>query len=160
MTQPLDKVAVVATLLALLLFDFGKDDFDAIDGGEDEGDGVASDRHSVAKPTHQSFGRVGQRLEPGKSEKSTGPLDGMDEAKNVPEDFAVVRLVLEADDFRVDPLKVLVGLGEELPQQVVHTRASPTQNFAAWRSIPSASCTQARARPAGGTPDAQTGVCW
>ncbi len=52
MMQLLDKVAVVTTLVALLLFDFGKDDFDAIDGGKDESDGIAGDRHSVAEPAH------------------------------------------------------------------------------------------------------------
>jgi hypothetical protein len=40
----------------------------------------------------------------------------MDEAKNVAENFAVAGLMLETDDFRVDTLEILVGLGEELPQ--------------------------------------------
>src|SRR5208282_1432809 len=46
----------------------------------------------------------------------------MDEAKNVAEDVAVVRLLLEAHEFGVDPVQTLVGLGQELTEQVVHTR--------------------------------------
>ena len=63
-----------------------------------------------------------QRAEPGKPEKAAGAFDGMDEAKNVAEDVAVVRLLLEAHEFGVDPVETLIGLGQELAEQVVHTR--------------------------------------
>ncbi len=56
-----------------------------------------------------------QRLESGEPEKSASPFNGMDEAKNVAEDFAVAGLMLETDDFRIDALEILVGLGKELP---------------------------------------------
>ena len=45
----------------------------------------------------------------------------MDQPKNVAEDFAVVRFLLEAHKFGVDPFETLVGLGQKLPQQVVHS---------------------------------------
>ena len=83
---------------------------------------LGGDRHSVAEFAHQALGGVRQRLEPGKPKKAAGALDGMDEAKDVAEDFAVVRLLLEAHEFGIDPLETFIGLGQEFPEQVVHTR--------------------------------------
>ena len=80
------------------------------------------DRHAVAELAHQRLGGMRQRFQPGQAEKAAGALDGMDEAKDVAEDLAVVRLLLEAHEFGVDPIETLVGLGQEFPQQVVHTR--------------------------------------
>ena len=56
----------------------------------------------------------------GKFEKSAGPLDGVDEAENVVEDLGVVGILLETDEFDVDHVETFIGLGQELPQQVVH----------------------------------------
>src|SRR5579872_675621 len=104
MMEALDQIGVVAILFALSLFDFAKNDLDTIDGGKDQGHGIGSHRHSVAEPAHQSFGRVRQSLQSRESEKAAGSFDGMNEAKNIAEDVAVVRLVLETDYFGIDPL--------------------------------------------------------
>jgi hypothetical protein len=61
-----------------------------------------------------------QRLEPRQAEKAAGSLDGMNQTKNVAEDLAVVGLLLEAHEFRVDAIETFTGLGQELTQQVVH----------------------------------------
>ena len=118
-----DQVAIAAVRLLLMRFDLVEDDLDAVDRGENERDGLGGDRHAVAELAHQRFGGVRQRFEPGQSEKAAGALDGMDEAKDVAEDFAVVRLLLEAHELGVDPVETLAGLGQELAQQVVHTNA-------------------------------------
>jgi hypothetical protein len=85
----------------------------------------------------------------------------MDEAKNVAEDFAVAGLMLETHDFRIDALEILVGLGEELPQQVVHTTRLANARFRS-PALGSRRRRHARRRvwPPGGTPDGRRGVCW
>ena len=70
-----------------------------------------------------------QRFEPRQPEETAGPLDGVDETKNVTEKPGVVRILLEPDEFHVDGVETLVGLGQELTQQLVHgkTFADATQ---------------------------------
>ena len=115
-----DQVAVRAFGLGLVLFEPGEDFLQAVDGREDERDGVAGHRHAVAELAHQGLGRVRQRLQARQAEESAGPLDGVDQAENVVEDLGVVRLLLEAHELHVDDVQALVGLGQELVQQVVH----------------------------------------
>ena len=103
-----------------------EDRFDPVDGGEDERDGFGGDRHAVAEFAHQRFGGVRQRFQPRQREKAASAFDGVNQAKNIAEDGAVVRLLLEADEFGVDQIETLVGLGQELTQQVVHTGALDT----------------------------------
>jgi hypothetical protein len=61
-----------------------------------------------------------ERLEPRQAEKAARPLDGMNQTKNVAEDLAVIGLLLEAYEFGVHAIETLIGLGQELTQQVVH----------------------------------------
>ncbi len=103
-----------------------EDRFDAVDGGENERDGFGGDRHAVAEFAHQRFGGMRQRFQPRQPEKAAGALDGVNQAKDVAENVTVVRLLLEAHEFGVDPIETLVGLGQELTQQVVHTGALDT----------------------------------
>ena len=102
-----DQIVVVAVRLALLGFERFEDGLDPVDRGKNERDGLGRDRHAVAKFAHQAFGGVRQRLKPGQAEKAASALDGMDETKNVAEDFAVIRLLLEAHEFRVDTIETL-----------------------------------------------------
>ena len=44
----------------------------------------------------------------------------MDEAEDVAENLAVVRLLLEAHQLRIDPIETLIGLGQELAKQIIH----------------------------------------
>ena len=83
--------------------------------------GIGGDRHAVAEPSHQRFGGVGQSLEPRQSEKSASALDGVNQAKDVAQDLAVVRLLLETHELGVDAIQTLAGFGQEIPQQLVHT---------------------------------------
>ena len=103
----------MARRLALVRFELVENGLDAIDGGEDEGDGFGRDRHAVAKLAHQIFGCVRQRLQPRQREKAAGAFDRVHEAEDVSEDVAVVRLLLEAHEFGVDPVETLAGLGQE-----------------------------------------------
>jgi hypothetical protein len=120
----------LARRLAFARLDRIQDGFDAVDGGENERDGLSRDRQAVAKLAHQAFGCVRERFEPGQAEKTAGPLDGVDQTKNVAENLAVVGLLLEAHEFRVHTIETFVGLGQELTQQVVHLRRLMTQAFA------------------------------
>src|SRR5262249_27942698 len=110
------------------------------DGGQDERDRVAGDRHAVTELAHERFGRVGERFQARQAEKTTGALDRVDEAKNVVEDLGVVGILLESDEFHVDDVEGLVRLGEEflreiingmsLCRQVMATRAAPSRSGA------------------------------
>ena len=111
--EPANKIVVVTRGLALLRFDRLKNRLDAVDGGEDQRDGFGGDRHPVTEFTHQVLGGVRQRLEPGQPEKAAGSFDGMNEAKDVTEDLPVIGLLLETDEFGVDPLEAFIGLGQE-----------------------------------------------
>src|SRR4029077_15518465 len=84
------------------------------------------DRHAVAEFAHQRLGGVGQGFEPRQAEKAASALDGWNEAKNIAENGAVVRFLLETDEFGVDQIETLVGLGQKFTQQVVHTGALDT----------------------------------
>src|SRR5581483_5196956 len=119
----LDQLAVAALRFRLTGFELVENELDAVDGRQNERDGVSRDRHAVAKFAHQGFGGVRQSFEPRQGEKAAGALDGVDQPEDVAEDVAVVRLALEAHQLGVDPLETLVGLGQKLTQQVVHTNA-------------------------------------
>ena len=115
-----DQVAIVARLLGLVALELVEQHLDAVDGGEDERDGVARDRHAVAELAHQRFGGVRERFEPRQVEEAAGAFDGVDEAEDVVEDLGVVGILLEAHELDVDDVDAFVRLGEEFPQQVVH----------------------------------------
>ena len=97
----------------LLRFDRLEDRFDAVDGGKNQRDGFGGDRHPVAEFPHQVLGGMRQSLEPGQPEKAASAFDGMNEPKDVAEDLAVVRILLEAHQLGIDPLEAFAGLGQE-----------------------------------------------
>ncbi len=119
-----NQVGIVARRLALQLLQSIEDCFDAIDGGENEGY-FPGNGHAVPKFAHQRFGGVSERLKPRQSKKSARSFDGMDEAKNIAENLAVIGLSLKAHQLRVDVIETLGRLGQKLTQQVVHERLMP-----------------------------------
>src|ERR1700704_179954 len=66
---------------------------------------------------------MGQRFEPGQSNKSTGSLDGMDEAKDIVENALVVRFLLETHQLDIDNVQAFAGLGEKIAQQFIHEQS-------------------------------------
>ena len=114
-----------------MLLQLGEDFLDAVDGEQDQRDGIAGDRHAVAEFAHQGFGGVRQRLQPRQAEEAAGALDGVNEPENVGEDLGVVRLLLEAHELDVDHVETLVGLGQEFAQQVVHDNSLRPERTAA-----------------------------
>ena len=120
--QLLDQVGVIAGGFLLFRLEFGENRLDAVDGRKNERHGLGGDRHAVAEFTHQGLGGMRQRFEPGQAEKAASALDGVDETKNIAEDAAVVRLLLETHKLGVDEIEALAGFGEKVAQQLVHSR--------------------------------------
>ena len=63
---------------------------------------------------------MSQRFQPRQLEKSAGAFDGVDEPKDVFENFDVVWFLLEAHQFYVDEVEVFARLRQELAQEIVH----------------------------------------
>ena len=103
----------------------------AVEGGEDERDGVAGHRHAVAELAHQRLGGVRQRLEPRQSEEAAGALDGVNEPEDVAEDRFVVRILLEPNQFEIDGVEMLARFRQKLAQKIVHDENSThaTQDY-------------------------------
>ena len=118
--QPGDEIVVDAVRLALVAFERLEDFLDAVDGGENERHRLAECRQAVAEPAHKRLGGMRQRFQPRQAEEPAGSLDGVDQAKDVAEDLGVVGILLETHELDVDHVETFVGLGHELPQQVVH----------------------------------------
>ncbi len=122
-----DQVGIGAFRLLLVLLQSAQNVLEAIDGGQDQRDRLAGDRHAVAKLAHERLSRVGERFQPRQAKKSAGPFDRMDEAKDVIEDLGVVGVLLETNELHVDDVEAFVRLGEEFPQEIVHGK------FSLWR---------------------------
>ena len=110
-----NEVAVGAVRLALFAFERFEYPLDAVDGRQHQRDGFARCRRAVAELAHQRLGGVRQRFQPRQIQKSTSPLDSVDEAENVVEDLGVVGILLKTDEFDVDHVETFIGLGHELP---------------------------------------------
>ena len=115
-----DQIGVGAFRLLLVLLEPAEHFLQPVDGGENQRDGIAGHRHAVAELAHQRLGRMGERFEARQAEKAAGPLDRVDEAKDVVENLGVVGILLEANQLDVDDVEALVRFGEEFPQQIVH----------------------------------------
>ena len=152
--KPVDEIGVVALGLALQSFDPVEDRLDAVERRENERHGVGGDRHAVAELAHQRFGGVRQPFEPRQSEEAAGAFDGVNEAKNIAEDLAVVRVLLETHEFGVDAIQTLAGLGQEIPQQLVHTTRLVASGASPRRRIHNVFHSNLRARRARSSPGA------
>ena len=112
-----DQILIVARLLRLMALELVEQRLDAVDGRQDQRDRLAGDRRAVAEIAHQRFGGMRQRFEPRQPEEAAGPLDGVNEAKDVVENLGVVRLLLEANELDVDDVEAFARLGQEFAQQ-------------------------------------------
>jgi hypothetical protein len=135
-----NQIPVGPSRLLLALLQLVEQFLDAVDGGQDDGDGVAGDRHAVTEFSHQRLGGMRQRFQPRQTEKTAGPLDGVDQAKDVVENLGVVRILLESNELHVDDIETLVGLGQELTQQIVHETPSSTGTRRRYLSGAGAAC--------------------
>jgi hypothetical protein len=120
----LDQLRVIAGGLALVRFERVKDGLDAVNSPQDKRNGFGLDRHSVAEFADQAFGGVRQSLKPWKPEEPACALYGVNKPKDVTQDIPVIRFLLEANKFCIDPIETLIGLGQNLFEQVVHSGAS------------------------------------
>ena len=124
--QLLDQVFVGALGLGLGGFKAGEDFLDAVDRGQDQRHGLGLDRHAVAELAHQGLAGMGQRFQPRQPQEAAGALDGVDQAEDVIEDLRVARVLLEPHQLIVDRIQALAGLGQELPQKIVHQACLPS----------------------------------
>ena len=118
--QLLDQVFVGALGLGLGGFEAGQDFLDAVDRGQDQRHGLGVDRHAVAEFAHQRLAGMGERFQPRQAEEAAGALDGVDQAEDVIQNLRVVRVLLEPHQLIVDRIQALAGLGQELPQKIIH----------------------------------------
>ena len=125
-----DQVLVGALGLGLGGFQAGEDFLDAVDGGQDQRHGFGGDRHAVAEFAHQRLAGMGQRFEPRQAEEAAGALDGVNQAEDVIQNLGVVRVLLEPHQLIVDRIQAFAGLGQKLPQQIIHETGLRTH----WRA--------------------------
>ncbi len=111
-----DQILIGAFRLRLGCLQPGQNFLDAVDAGEDQRDGFGLDRHAVTEFAHQGFAGMRQRFEARQSEKAAGPLDGVNQAKDVIQNLGVVRLLFEPHQLIVDRIQAFAGFGQELPQ--------------------------------------------
>ena len=115
-----DQILIGAFRLGLGRLQAGENFLDAVDAGQDQRDRFAGDRHAVAEFAHQGLGGMRQRFQPRQAQKAAGALDGVDQAKDVIQNLGVVRILLEPHQLIVDGVQALAGLGQKLPQQIIH----------------------------------------
>ena len=122
LVQFLDQVFVGAFGFGLGGLEAGEDFLDAVDRGQDQRHRTRRHRHAVAEFAHQGLAGVGQRFEPGQPEEAAGALDGVNQPEDVIQNLRISRVLFEPHQLIVDRIQALVGLGEELPQKIVHQR--------------------------------------
>ena len=120
LVQLLDQVFVGAFRLGLGGFEAGQNFLDAVDRGQDQRHGARRHRHAVAEFAHQGLAGMGQRFEPGQSEEAAGAFNRVNQPEDVIQNLGVGRVLLEPHQLIVDRIQALVGLGQELPQKIVH----------------------------------------
>ena len=118
--QLIDQILVGAFGLGLGGLEACQNLLDAVDRGQDQRHGLRGHRHAVAELAHQRLAGMRQRFQPRQPEEAAGALDGVDQAENVIQDLGVVRLLLEPHQLIVDRVQAFAGLGQKLPQQIIH----------------------------------------
>jgi hypothetical protein len=71
-----------------------------------------------------------QRFQPRQAEKAARALDGVNKAKDVIQNFGVVGILLETHQLVIDSVETLVGLRQELAQQIIHEGKASTRGRA------------------------------
>jgi hypothetical protein len=118
--QWIDQILIVAFRLGFGGFKPCEDFLDAVDAAENQRNRIRCDRHAVAEFAHQGLAGMGQRFEARQAEKAAGALDGVHQPKDVIQDLGVVRILLEPYQLIIDRIQALVGLRQELTQQIIH----------------------------------------
>ena len=103
-----NEIAVAAVRLALVAVQQFQNFLDAIDCCKNKRHGFAGRRQAIAELAHQRLGGVCQRFKPRQIQKSARALDGVDETKNVAEDFGVVGILFETHKLDVDHVETFV----------------------------------------------------
>ena len=116
----IDQILIGALGLGLGGLESRENFLDAVDAGKDQRDGFGGDRHAVAEFAHQRLAGMGQRFEPRQAEEAAGALDGVNQPEDVIQNLGVVRILLEPHQLIVDRIQAFVGLGQKLPQKIVH----------------------------------------
>ena len=138
-TSWIDQILIGALGLGLGGLEPCENFLDAVDAGQDQRHRFGGDRHAVAEFAHQRLAGMRQRFEARQAEKAAGALDGVNQPENVIQNLGVVRILLEPHQLIVDRIQAFVGLGQKLPQQIVHEtglrthrRATSTTPFGVW----------------------------
>ena len=98
----------------------GQNFLDAVDAGQDQRDGFSLDRHAVTEFAHQGLAGMRQRFEARQSQKAAGPLDGVNQAKDIVQNLGVVGVLLEPHQLIIDRIQAFAGFSQKLPQQIIH----------------------------------------
>ncbi len=120
MMKRIDQIGVGARRFGFGRLQLAENFLDTVDRAQDQRDGLAGHRHSVAEFPHQRLGRMGQRFEARQSEKAAGAFDRMNQPEDIIENLRVVRILLETNELIIDSIETLVGFGQKFPQQIVH----------------------------------------
>ena len=118
--EAVDQVLIVAIGLGLVRFEFSENAFHLIDGQQDQSDRMARYRHAVTKLAHQGFGSMGQCFKARQAEKTAGAFNRMDKSKDIAQNFCVVRVLFEPDQFIVDGVEALARFRQEFIEKIIH----------------------------------------
>ena len=111
-----DQILIGAFRLGFGRFQSAENFLDAVDARQNQADRLPRDRHAVTEFTHQRLAGMRQRFQTRQSQKAASTLDGVDEAKDIIQNFGVVRILLEPHQLIVDRVEALARLGQKLPQ--------------------------------------------
>ena len=68
---------------------------------------------AVAEQAEHVLAGMGDRLKTRQAEEPAGPLDGVDQAEDIAQRLAVVRVAFQLDQLDVRHIEALDGLGDE-----------------------------------------------
>ena len=139
--EALDQVCVVAFGFRFGLFENRQQALDPVEGLEDQRDGLfVGDQLAVADLVEQVLARMRDLLEARQAEEAACALDGVHDAEDAADQARIVRVLLELDDLGIQDTEVLVRLGEEVAQQIVHVslrgRSAIGRSFAPVLTLP------------------------
>src|SRR5581483_7676351 len=115
-----DQLCVRAPGFDTIALETFEDELDAVDAFEDEAYAFDGDGSAVAILPHQRFGSVGELGEPRQAEKPARAFDRVYQPENGVEHLGIVRVLLEANQLKVELVETLAGLGQEFTQELVH----------------------------------------
>ena len=119
--QVVDQFLIVAFRLGTRFLELAQQVADAVQAFENERHRLGRDfQLAVAELAEHVLTGMGHRFQTRQPQEPAGPLDGMDQTENVPENCLIVRFLFELDQFDIEHGKVFRGLGKEFSEKVVH----------------------------------------